>query len=246
VYYVVAKEYAFTDAILLPACVPKQSKVHERTEHPHAVQLTVSVLKRVGEAEKSTTQRTKTLWLTPEFQAPRRNDVKPAVAPAVADGVDGGPAVAEGGDATTAVAVMDDWVWNEHGDDTMHPFWAVRRMTEKMLIQEKAELEAKPLGHGLQIPRFNCEIHMMTLSQTNMGLADKKLMNQTRLFEAPFLTNTTPLEKGEELILKITEKVTNKPDKKRNWRDAANEADKKKKSSESSKAQKQTGQLKQT
>jgi hypothetical protein len=222
-YSVVTNEYVYTNVILLPACVPKQSKVHERTEHPHAVQMTVSVLKRVGDAEKSTTQRTRTIWLIPEFQAPRLNDVKPAVA----DDVDDAPAVAEGGDATAAVAVVDDWVWNEHGDDTMHPFWAVRRLTEKMLLKEKAEIEAKPLGHGVPIPRYNCEIHTMTLSNTNIGLADKKLLNQTRLFEAPFLTNIIPLEKGEELILKISEKLDKKkPEKKRNWRDAANDADK--------------------
>ena len=53
--------------------------------------------------------------------------------------------------AGTKEANIDDaWVWGPPGDQTMHPFWAVRRLTQKQLTREVA-FEQKLL-------RFNCRL----------------------------------------------------------------------------------------
>ena len=81
-------------------------------------------------------------------------------------------------------------------------------MTAPQLAQAKAAL---PTTGAQMAPRFNCEINMVPISAVTIAATGCQLLNRTRLIDVPFLTNSAPLVKGEELILEIQEKRKDKP-----------------------------------
>ena len=125
-----------------------------------------------------------------------------------------------GAEADPAVAAE----WKESGEESTQPFWIVRRLTQK-------QLDAASKGQGVHgpvcrqprmgpwTPRFNCKLQELTLSNVTIANVGGRVMNKTRLVEVPFLTNSMPLEDGEELIFEIPEKPQ-KEEKKRTWKDA--------------------------
>ena len=106
----------------------------------------------------------------------------------------------------TAVAVEPVWKWSALGDETMHPFWAVRRMTSPQLALARAQTKA-----GETPPRFNCEITTKQVSSVNVGSFGAAVVNRTRLMDVPFLTNSHPLQQNEEFILEIEPKRKEEP-----------------------------------
>ena len=124
----------------------------------------------------------------------------------------------------TAVAALEDasqWQWGEKGNETMHPFWAVRRMTEQQLNLLKLQApKNKPA------PRFNCELVVKTLSVVAICSVDGQCYNRTRIMEAPFLTNSIDLMEEEELFLEVEPPAKKTSTKKRTWRDAEKDEEK--------------------
>jgi hypothetical protein len=195
--------------IMLPPCVPKLSKVVETTDHPYAVNLTERVMTGSEEALKlglSPLLRERSFFLLPEFKFPKKKDDKTA-------------------DAECDIKMAPEWIWNQGGEDTMRPFWAVRRMTAQQLA--RAKLEVQP---GKLPPRFNCELVMRSISLVCVGAMEGHSLNRTRIFEVPFLTNIEEVMQGEELILEIFEQRKDPPKaSKRSWRDAMRDEEKAKK-----------------
>ena len=108
-----------------------------------------------------------------------------------------------------------NWYWT--GEETMHPFWAVRRLTQQELKKEEASR-----GPG-QLPlRFNCELVEKEISNVTV-LTMPEVSNRTRVVSVQWLTNSVPLVENEELILEIGKPKANKPDNKRSWRDVHKE-----------------------
>jgi hypothetical protein len=218
--YVTATLEAKPRDIMLPPCVPKQSKVLERSEHPYAVQINVRVVQR-PEAEDpdltdQRTVRTSTFFVNPEFKTPTQKEVTAAVAEA--NGSDSAAVADEKELGDAAVAV--EWIWGVFGETTMHPFWAVRRMTDKQRAKaaaDEAELGKVPL-------RFNCHLEMQTVSCVCVGVVKSRSLNTTRVYQVPFLTNSLRVEEGEELILQVHEKKHDKAAPKRTWKHAFHEA----------------------
>ena len=164
-----------------------------------------------------TLAREATYCLNPEFKAPTRQQCKAAVAEEEAKAA----GAQEQAKATVAddTALDDEWVWGPHGEHTMHPFWAVRRLTDKQLAREKCLAEERTLR-----PRFNCTIAWRDMSCGTVGVVKNRAVNFTRLFEVPFLTNEVEVEEGEELILEVAEKVSvERTPTKRTWRQAVQE-----------------------
>ena len=58
-------------------------------------------------------------------------------------------AVAEDKQAQTQETAVVEWSWGEGSEETMHPVWAVRRLTQKQLDQERVN---RPLGHIKSVP----------------------------------------------------------------------------------------------
>ena len=201
---VTAKGKVETESLALPPCIPKQSKVyspHMAAGHPHAVYIKEKVMNSTanvaterkmpdGEAVRVAT------WVVhPEWKMP------------------------EGMRDTTAVADeprSHEWRWSEHV--TLHPFWAVRRMTEQQLRQEIAN---RPEGDARLKPRFNCMLRQHVFTNTCIASVGDAAINCTRLIEVLVMTNHESLEDGEELLLEVVPKLAKaSAAKKRTWADA--------------------------
>jgi hypothetical protein len=200
--------------IRLPPCVPKQSKVFDRSEHPDAVKFTTKVMQSTAIDAEATVRRQCQFYVLPEFKIPMKKQPTTNTAGADAE--------------TSAVAAQQEpeWIWAQGGADTMHPFWAVRRLTDKQLQQAKVD---NPTGKIA--PRFNCEFLPKTLSVVCIASITDKINNSTRMIEIPILTNSIDLEEGEELLLETTAKTKqHSAVTKRSWRDTEKaEAQEKKK-----------------
>jgi hypothetical protein len=197
-------------AIVLPPCVPNQSKVHERSEHPHAVALKIRVIRPSGpsssapdadEADITAAQvlRTATCFVNPEFKPPKREE---HAAVAVAYAV-----------AVAAAAADDAWEWR--AGQTMPPFWAVRRMNEKQLAALVARTEI-----GQPRPRFNCTLEEHVITHVTVGVVKAQPVNTTRMICVPFLSNSVEVAEGEELILQVAEPKQRERADKRRWIEA--------------------------
>jgi hypothetical protein len=242
-------------AIYLPPCVPKQSRVLERSEQQNAVKITVTTMDKpyvlpdqtnpetavvpkvpkkgksaavagekqtgsVGNGKASSSNdspkgnvlRQKCFFLNPEFKAPKADDAADIATETAA--VAGGNAEAA---SAEPVVKKQRWKWSDACDETMQPFWAVRRLTALQLKKEQDEIEAKCLVEGgtkQLLPRFNCTLEYVSVNNVCMITTPttSNCMNVTRTIAIPFLTNSHPIKKGEELILKTEVKVVQKQD----------------------------------
>lgn len=166
--------------IAFPPCIPRSSKVHERAYHPWAVriqvQLTDSTKKHVKKDQQRFTSETQVV-LMPEFSAPKFKETKAAVAgsnaSSAATAVAGAsseqtapaaphtPAVEESAALGAAAVTEIQWLWGQGKAETMHPFWAVRRLTADQLDSEQKACikrnKTAVAGKNEKVPSFNCE-----------------------------------------------------------------------------------------
>ena len=208
--YVVATGACEAKAILLPPCVPKQSKVVKRCQHPLAVHVVVKVMKSPesgSESGSGSVLRQTEYSVMPELLCPEK-----AKQNAVA-----GSQTAVAANQTAVAA--PEWVWR--GQETMHPFWAVRRMTQKQLLLAQDAFATKKSGAHIEWrPRFNCSLEKQSLSCVCIAIVGGQAVNRTRIIDVPCLTNFVPLELGEELIMEITTVEKKKTEEKRTWQTA--------------------------
>ena len=101
------------------------------------------------------------------------------------------------------------WTWN--GEETLHPFWAVRRMTREDLEKESSA----------QVPlAFNAELVEVEYTVVSLGAFQQDNVGITLAVRVPMITNTVDLEAGQELIMETAPKK--KPTKRTiSWRDDA-------------------------
>ena len=124
--------------VMLPLCIPKQSKLFHTTVHPHAVSITVEVRAPITGTEEgnvATRERTTEFFAHPEWLAPTAKPVTPDKATAaIADSSE--PDLV---DLLRSAGVAENVKWEHDGKHelAMHPFWAVRRLTEKQLLRER-------------------------------------------------------------------------------------------------------------
>ena len=109
-----------------------------------------------------------------------------------------------------------EWEWG--GDETMHPFWAAKRLTAAQLKRLRDQTKV-----GTQKPRFNCALTDFTMSVVAIAAPHGSCVNTTRNVVFQALTNTVPVRKGEELILEIAAKKSADPKPKRTLREALND-----------------------
>lgn len=201
--------------VLLPPCVPKGSKVYASTVHPNAVEISLKVFKNneqiaVQIHDESLMMRTGTYFLHPEFKIPKRKEKKITEL--------GEDEIEEDAKPSHLTAVADEWDWSEEGSTSMHPFWAVRRLTRKQLAIEVQKFSTT--APEKNPPRFNCCLERQTVSSCVVGVASNGAgVNTTRLWEIPFLTNSVQLDEGEELIMEAIEKAAPKT-KAPSWKDS--------------------------
>ena len=147
--------------------------------------------------------RTNTYYAKPEWLGPKKADGAQAATPAAAPA--SGSAAADAPASVSAVAAAPDsgaplvqWQWQ--GSETMIPYWAIRRLTEKDMQKEQADWKKES---GKPKPCFNCTTVVELVTDSVLGY---NASNRTRVIEVPFVTNFKALEAGEELFLKIEPK----------------------------------------
>ena len=221
-HYVATTAKVNARSIYLPPCIPKQSVLYKRSDHPFAVEIVVKTMGATQEGHDGM-QRATTLFAVPEFHPPRRKETTGDTAAVESTAAAESAAVAEN------TALAEQWHWGEAGAETMHPFWAVRRLTQNQLDVCNTKVKPDQLRR-----RFNCELELKSQSVVclSVGSTSNTNCNRTRLIEVPFMTNSVPLEEGEELILRIEEKKQPTP-KKRSWRDEVKDAERQSKKQKS-------------
>ena len=100
------------------------------------------------------------------------------------------------------------------GDESMHPYWAIRRQTEK---QTKPE---QPCNMKFKEFAYTC---------VTVGSMRGTSVTTTAEVTIPFLTNEVEIPRGAELLLQVEEKTQQKTHKNRNWKDQVAEDTRKKK-----------------
>ena len=202
------------NSLLLPACVPNGCRVHDvNNEHPLAVRVSVSLsdgTKDDVSADAGTPAniaRRVDYVLLPEFKAPA------AVAASPGEGED-----------------ERAFKWSKDDSESMHPFWAVRRIPSSKLAEEqKAVLEdIRKTGQQRNVPAFNCEIVYKVHTTVCIASMGAQKVCSTRFITMPFITNVKDVVLGEELICELVK--PHKPEKKRklNWQEVRKEEEKRK------------------
>ena len=151
---VVSTAFAAKHSIELAPCVPKTQKL--RTDCIHPDRVLIGVEERVGGVADGPTFE---FYVQPEWQAPEEATISHAVA-----------------------CEHRRWAWS--GKESMHPHWAVRRLTEEQL--------AKTLPRAI----FSTEQRVKELSVVGVcGTYSRMYM-----VRVPFLTNSIDLQRGVELL----------------------------------------------
>ena len=108
-------------------------------------------------------------------------------------------------------------VWKYNRDDvSMHPFWAVRRLTNAQQTKE-----GRPA---------NCEITTLMYATTVVGTFSKDSISHSHRVDVSVLRNTVKLKQGDELILHVADKAVSAKRTTETWRTNVVKADKKQKS----------------
>ena len=237
-WYVVATEDTAAGGVWLPPCVPQRAKVSEETEHPSAVKLTVSTMdKPYVIANLSNDEKTHAAPTATKAKMKRAASQTAVAATGAADAINANDNTCNDSSTTNVrrtahyyvttefkipsrvKGINGRWTWCEASDESMNPFWAVRRLTQTQLTAESKESVPRV---GRLKPRFNCKLEAFSISNTIHASPRGTSMNLTRAITVMFLTNSTPLLKGEELILEVIEKPK-KEQRGRDWRDALKE-----------------------
>ena len=148
--------------IMLQFCVPRQCKVHDsNNEHPMAVPVTVALAKTTGDVAEEQPDTRIDFLLNPEFKAPAPTAV----------------AVVPGGDEAER-----EWIYSKDQSETLHPFWAVRRITDTALQQEKDQvtMQMKKTGDKFIIPVFKRELVTQTCTTCNIAPVGAQSLASTR------------------------------------------------------------------
>ena len=207
--YLVAGANMPAKSLLLPACVPRGCKVHDvQNEHPMAVRVSVALSDSTSDTAKAdhgapaNVARRVEYHLLPEFKAPTAVAANPG----------------EGQDEQRLIYSKDD-------SESMHPFWAVRRISDAALQAERQAVlaEIRSTGPSRNVPEFNCEI--VTKVHPTMCIASigAQSVTSTRFISVPFITNVKDVVQGEELICELVARPKPKKVAKINWRDVAKE-----------------------
>ena len=223
--FVVATEAIPKNGVLLPPCVPRQCKVQDIVDHPSAARIKVQTLeaptRRISKDAQKVSREHDFVAL-PEFKAPAPAVQKTPTAVAGGEPQSSEPPSSEPLPSELQSSELQ-WLWGQGRAETMHPFWAVRRLTTQQLDKEVETClkRNKTAVADMQerIPRFNCALRDYNQSLTTIASLGDTVLNSTKLVRVPMLTNTDALDAGEELILHHVVKAKEKEPSKRTWRE---------------------------
>ena len=234
--HVVATGVIPAESILLPPCVPKCKHLSAESVRPHRVAITVTVMSRVPVAEPESSGPGIRRQRVSQKMALSAVAEKAAGASASAGPTEGeesalAPAVA--GSRKSFVPtfyVVPEWLgprsqladdcdsddtetkpeWTWCGDESMHPYWAIRRQTGTVTNWPRGTKPEQP-----------CNMKFKEFAYTCVAVGSMRGTSVTTTAEVtiPFLTNEVEIPRGAELLLQVEEKTQQKKHKNRNWKD---------------------------
>ena len=170
-------------SLWLPPCNPKSGRLYENSTHPLRVPIQVRETTLGSDGVVQEYQSERVFFIHPEFKAPELTKEEPA-----------------------PDAVASEKAWTYDGGETMHPFWAVRRLTAKQMAQESIGFMA------------NCELRTVSHSVVCCGACPPSHATMAYAVEVVVLTNLVALRNGDELIVEISETPSAKK-REETWRD---------------------------
>ena len=209
---VMATETMSPESIMLPPCVPKSAKLSVDSVHPHRVPIQVTVILGTAPVQPAVAVEVSAVAGSAEKSNEKAQGVEKKRRKA-SSAEAARPAVAVS-QRTVFVfyalpewkgperALEDDqseWVWT--GDESMHPFWAIRRVS----------------GEKTKEGCLNCGYKEVNFTDVVVGALDGKSTSLTTEVSVPFLTNTIAIPKGAELVLEV-EEATSAPKKQWTWK----------------------------
>ncbi len=220
----------------LPPCVPRGKAVRE-SSHPHKVAIMVetNVSKETALQRAAVKQNKPVPDASPTAIAPTKEQ-QPASTPETLNLPQDSETVTtyyvipefklpedvteQGGREVDAVASAAKhvhgkrqyqriWKWN--GDETMHPSWAVARLSESELRKKNSA------SGGNQV--FNMGLVPKQFNVVTVGTINDQSVACTVAVTVPILTNTRNVRAGEELIMRATCKEKDQKRKPQTWKD---------------------------
>ena len=91
-----------------------------------------------------------------------------------------------------------EWKWTP--SVTMHPFWAIRRLSEDQLNAKTKD------GPPTSPQTFNCELMQRQFSVCNVGKFCGGSVSLTVFVEIQLMTNFVEIKRGHELLFEVTKK----------------------------------------
>lgn len=193
------------DTLQLPPCTPVAcGRVNTTSSHPLRVAIGISQrVERQGPTpamrlSQKTSQEDPaesaivkhTYYVHPEYKLPADATPDDAVASGVSPG-------------TRA------WEWK--GDETLHPFWAVQRLTADEL--------SKRNFHAKTDHEFNIALTEKDFNVVTVGSLGGQSVSMTTTVTVPIMTNTKAVAPGAELLMEIAPKIAVAKRKAPNWKD---------------------------
>ena len=197
--------------------MPRGMSLVKSTEHPHALPSKVQTPHKgkgslTPSSDSSKVLRENTFWLVPEFLPPVVPDEESSAVAAqdsTEETKDGDKAPKDSTEPVPPDGVA--WIYGAgNKPETMHPFWACRRLTEEQQSKEVSDVIKHNKAATSQVPAKRVPIknlETMELAHNVVHLATThsvELCGFSKLIFMTFITNSTDLKKGDELILKIT------------------------------------------
>ena len=186
-------------SLVIPPCVPKTAKAYKNSVHPQRVAIVVTEKSAVAAPQPNVRATSKkaavtasqlfTYYVHPEYKLPEESKEE------VAD------------DASLEVV---PWEWK--GDETMHPFWAVARLSQEELNKANA---ATPQSRR----KFNVTLEEKEYSVVTVGDSAGNAVSMTFGVRVPIMTNKNPIKKGEELVFQMTAPKASQKRKAESWKD---------------------------
>ena len=90
---------------------------------------------------------------------------------------------------------VQEWEWA--GDETMHPFWAIRRLGATQLSKEPPEDKT--------VAGFTAAMTAKEFTVVTVGCVQNQSVAMTLVVQVPFITNAVVMERGTELIMEQPE-----------------------------------------
>ena len=181
-----ASEDLSEGSLALPPCVPHASRVHDKSTHPHRVPIVVIEKSAVADGKPHARVSQKggcepkrnVYYVHPEYKMPEESKVPEESKEQVTDAV-----------ASPVRA------WEFKGDETLHPFWAVERLTD----DERKKAQKGP---------FNIKFEEKEYAAVTVGASGGHSIASTFSVVVPVMTTAVAVKKGAELFLEMTKKET--------------------------------------